>query len=93
MFDCLVVPYLARFAVSKVVVLSVFILRLFSDPFINFVKIWLNELLGFMVFGALYGDSCVIGMSCDLYIVWEREMSEVIIIIINPILIWFKYPQ
>ena len=37
-------------------------------PFIYFVKIWLNELLGHRVFGVRCCDCYVISIYCDLYI-------------------------
>ena len=40
-----------------------------GDPFIYFVKIWFNKLLGLTVFGS---DSYVISIYCDLYIFWGK---------------------
>ena len=41
-----------------------------GGPLIDFVKIWLNEFLGFMVFGVKCCDCYVISICCDLYVFW-----------------------
>ena len=49
-----------------------------GGPFINFVEIWLNELLGLTVFGVRCSDCYVISICCDLYVFWgERNVRSV----------------
>ena len=43
-----------------------------GGPFIYFVKIWFNKLLGLTVFGVRCSDCYVISICCDLYIFWGK---------------------
>ena len=39
-----------------------------GGPFIDFVEIWLNKLLGLTMFGVRCSDCYVISICCDLYV-------------------------
>ena len=46
-----------------------------GGPFIYFVEIWLNKLLGLIMFGARCSDYYVISICCDLYMSFGGEWN------------------
>ena len=65
-------PYSAGCAVKSVVVSCFFcvFLKIVIFVIIGFIKLWLNELFGLVMFGVGHCDCYVISICCDLYVFW-----------------------